>query len=178
MTNVAHVGHVSNVPAAAGASNTRESSTLSASTSSASTLETCSTSSPSHQGSAHPLYLVGAFGGAARAVIDLLEGRDRPDVRLPDLGKGAPSTDAILEVAKSRNVTVITSETPVAPASSNPSNSLVTPDRIASDIVSAGRVGLTAALCNGLTDAENQELFRTPDVTRIAELILTGLSRV
>lgn len=133
---------------------------------------------PVQNSAAHPLYLVGAFGGAARAVIDLLEGRDRPDVRQPDLGKGAPSTAAILEVAKSRGLTVVTAEDSVDPASLNPTNSLVTSDRIASDILSAGRLGLTAALSNGLTDAENQELFRTPDAARIAELILTGLARV
>ena len=138
---------------------------------------------PSLTSAAHPLYLVGAFGGAARAVIDLLEGRDRPDVRQPELGqpevgKIAPSIDSILEVAKSRGLTVVTAEDSVDPASLNLTSSLVTPDRMASDILSAGRLGLSSALSNGLTDAKNQELFRTPDAARIAELILTGLARV
>ena len=34
-----------------------------------------------------PLYLIGAFGGAALAVIDLLQGRDRPDMRTENLVK-------------------------------------------------------------------------------------------
>lgn len=137
-----------------------------------------SSSTSVQNSTAHPLYLAGAFGGAARAVIDLLEGRDRVDVRQPELGKTAPSVDSILELAKSRGLTVITSESSVDAASLNLTTSLVTPDRIATNILSAGRLGLTTALSNGLTDAENQELFRTPDPPRIAELILTGLSKV
>ncbi len=123
-----------------------------------------------------PLYLVGFLGGAARAVIDLLEGRDRPEVRQPNLGKNAPPITDILKLAEQRGLTVI------GPGDELPNpldltGKLIHPDRIATDIQSACRNGLKAALNNGLEEDENKELFRSTDPPRIAELILTGLSR-
>ncbi len=40
------------------------------------------------------------------------------------------------------------------------------------------RGGLAAALNNGLDDAQNEELIFCSDPIRIAELVLTGLSRI
>ena len=123
-----------------------------------------------------PLYLVGFLGGAARAVIDLLEGHDRPEVRQPNLGKNAPPITDILKLAEQRGLTVIGPGDELT----NPldlTGKLIHPDRIATDIQSASRNGLKAALNNGLTDDENKELFRSTAPPRIAELILMGLSR-
>ena len=127
--------------------------------------------------SRRPLYLVGFLGGAARAVIDLLEGQERPEVSQPIPGPKAPPIDAILEEAKQRGLQILN------PADSlldpvNLTGKLIGPKRIASDIQIAGKAGLANALNNGLSDEQNRELFHSTDPTRIAELILLGLSKL
>jgi hypothetical protein len=123
-----------------------------------------------------PLFLVGCLGGAARAVIDLLEGRDRIEVREPDLGTTAPPIAEILELARQRGLTVIGPDDDL-PDPLNLTGKLISPTRLAADIQRAGQHGRAIALNNGLSDEENQELFGTLHPPRIAELILTGLSR-
>jgi hypothetical protein len=54
----------------------------------------------------------------------------------------------------------------------------VSSDKLVADIVNRGSQGIAAALNNGLTDDDNQELFRCTQAPRISELILKGLSRV
>lgn len=127
--------------------------------------------------SRRPLYLIGFLGGAAQAVIDLLEGQERPEVSQPILDPKAPSVDAILEEAKQRGLQILN------PADSlldpvNLTGKLIDPRRIVSDIQTAGKAGLANALNNGLSDEQNQELFHSTDPTRIAELILLGLSKM
>lgn len=125
----------------------------------------------------HPLFLVGSLGGAAQAVIDLLDGKDRSEVRQPSLGPNAPALADILTLAVQRGITLLDATTPISEGL-NLIGRLVRPEKMAADIQKAGASGLTNALRNGLTDDENRELFRAKDPQGIAELILTGLSRL
>jgi hypothetical protein len=109
-------------------------------------------------------------------VIDLLEGRDRIEVREPDLGTTAPPIAEILELARQRGLTVIGPDDDL-PDPLNLTGKLISPTRLAADIQRAGQHGRAIALNNGLSDEENQELFGALHPPRIAELILTGLSR-
>ena len=124
-----------------------------------------------------PLYPVGFFGGAARAVIDLLEGRDRSEVSQPNLGTKAPSVGLLLEKAKEQGLTLLGPDDELTDAM-NLSGKLVLPTRIAADIKRAGSSGLRLALNNGLSDEENQELFYSRNPQRIVELILMGISKI
>jgi hypothetical protein len=54
-----------------------------------------------------PLYLAGLFGGASQAVIDLLLGRDRPEIANPLLGSQAMTHETILQIARQRGLSVI-----------------------------------------------------------------------
>lgn len=121
-----------------------------------------------------PLFLVGAIGGAAHAVIEALKGNDealrRTMANVPDL-------KAILALAESRYVTidesVKTSRTQL-----HGKGYMVHPDAMAAEITARAEVGLQKALNNGLSDDQNRELFYSAHPPRIAELILTGLSRL
>ena len=124
-----------------------------------------------------PLYLVGFLGGAARAVIDLLEGGDRIEGREPNLGTKAPSVTDILKLAEQRGLSVIGPDDEL-PDALNLTGKLIHPTRIAADIQRAGQLGLASALNNGLTSDENKELFHSADPSRIVELILTGLPKL
>ena len=46
------------------------------------------------------------------------------------------------------------------------------------DIARLSQKGLAAALNNGIDDTENEELILCSEPTRIAELVLSGLSRL
>ena len=122
-----------------------------------------------------PLFLVGFLGGAARAVIDLLEGRDRTEVSAPKLGDKAPSVAEIIELAKQRGLSMIEADDDL-PDPLNLTGKLIHPTRMSLDIRNAGKSGIASALNNGLTDAQNQELFHSKDPSRIAELVLIGLA--
>jgi len=126
----------------------------------------------------HPLYLVGAFGGCARLVIDLLEGKPRTEIGSPNYGPNASTPDAVIELARSLGLDIVDERSAVNNTPLNLERRLVTPLRVEADLIAAGKRGLADALCNGLNDAENRELFRSTDPTRIAALILTGLSRL
>jgi len=110
--------------------------------------------------SKHPLFLVGAFGGAARAVSDLLTGVDRP------------------EFSDSSARGVLRDYDAAAAYFAEHGGELVSMARMGDELRDWSRLGLAAALNNGLTDTENQELILSADAPRIAELILTGLSRL
>ena len=120
-----------------------------------------------------PLFLVGAFGGATRAVIDALEGDGS---RLTDAMKNAKDLEETLALATSRGMslddTVRDSREEL-----NPEGQLLNPETMAQEIAALHGQGLEATLNNGLSDPENRELFHTAHPPRIAELVLTGLSR-
>ncbi|MEI7699276.1 MAG: hypothetical protein WCK86_05740 [Planctomycetia bacterium] len=64
------------------------------------------------------------------------------------------------------------------PQTTHANGYVVHPRRIASDLQSAGSQGLAASLNNGLSDAQNHELFLCTEPERIVQLILTGLKNL
>lgn len=52
------------------------------------------------------------------------------------------------------------------------------PLTMAQEIAARNKLGPAAALNNGLIDDENRQLFHTAHPPQIAELVLTGLSRL
>ena len=105
-----------------------------------------------------PLFLAGAFGGAARAVIDVLEGRDRVEFTDAD----ARSKVSHYDLAE--------------PRFKADGETFVTRDAMRRDLRNATQNGLAAALNNGLDDSQNRMLFGAADPARIAELVITGLT--
>jgi hypothetical protein len=97
-----------------------------------------------------PVYLLGAFGGAARLAIEQLDG-----VRTRQIPENAA---AVSEFAK-RGSPYWTGEGATAALRALAVN------------------GPSKALGNGLTDDENRELFYGTDVHRLVELIQLGLGR-
>lgn len=104
-----------------------------------------------------PVFIVGAFGGAAEAVIDLLEGRDRPDFTW-DFQKHAPHAEAMRELYRTEGV------------------EWEDYDSLGTWFRDFGVEGL--ANLNRLSIEENRELFAGRDVTGIVGLILEGLTRI
>jgi SLOG cluster2/TIR domain len=102
-----------------------------------------------------PLYLIGAFGGAAKLIIDLIEGRPRNEFTW-DVQKAAPHTDAMRALYQQHG-----------PAWEDY-------DAMTSVFATAGTSEVASR--NGLTVNENRELFQSRDVTRIVELLLEGLT--
>lgn len=107
-----------------------------------------------------PLFLVGAFGGMAGAVADLLEGRTREEFTEYFAKGNVKNYDEVVALYKSRGIEFISAS------------------RMMDDIVASGRKGIAASLNNGLTDEENQELFRVADPKLAAQLIIEGLRRI
>jgi hypothetical protein len=125
-----------------------------------------------------PLFLIGAFGGATRALIDLLHGRDRPDLTSAGLASTVPNYSSLIKLAKLRGLESVEASTSWNIPPLEFAGMLAMPDRIVHDVQFAGTSGPAKALNNGLTDVENNELFRALDPPRIAELVLTGLGRL
>jgi len=103
-----------------------------------------------------PVFLVGAFGGAAGAVIDLLERKERPDFTW-EYQKRAPHAETMREIYDSEGVNFEEYDSMTDWFRSFGVNSL-------SDL-------------NHLNMKENRELFACRDVSRITELLLVGLTR-
>lgn len=103
-----------------------------------------------------PVFLAGAYGGAADAVIDLLEGRERPDFTW-EFQKGAPHAKEMRDLFQTEG------------------EEWEDYDAITAWFRDFGVEGLTKL--NRLTEAENRELFACRDTTRIMEFILEGLAR-
>lgn len=101
-----------------------------------------------------PVYLVGAFGGSARVVLDALEGTARRELTW-QFHRVVPHSSALKELYAARGVTWDEYET------------------IADELTAHGMSGLR----NGLSLDENRELARSRSFERIAELVLTGLTR-
>lgn len=104
-----------------------------------------------------PTYLLGAFGGAARLTIDALQGRDRPELTTAWFQE---HDEQWLDLVRLYNQHGI---------------DLDTPEQLAAELAELGRPGPAAALDNGLSDAENRELFVCDDPQRAVGLILKGL---
>ena len=102
-----------------------------------------------------PVFLIGAFGGAAALAIDLLEGRDRPEATW-DYQRRAPHAPAMRDLYERCG----------QPWWNYPEMVQLLRDK--------GPAGINPLL----SADENRELFHTPNIARMVELILTGLSRV
>ena len=102
-----------------------------------------------------PVFLIGAFGGAAALAIDLLEGRDRPEATW-DYQRRAPNAEGMRALYDQCGQTwwdypeMVQFLRDTGPAGINP---LLGAD-------------------------ENRELFHTRNVTRMIELILAGLGKL
>jgi len=121
--------------------------------------------------SGRPLFLIGAFGGAAAAVIAALQGNAS---RLADEMREATDLQETLDLASSRG---IKSQSAGEASPLYTLGKILHPNDMIDDIVRCGAAGLSAALNNGLKDKENQELFSSAHPPRITELIITGMSR-
>ncbi len=104
-----------------------------------------------------PLYLVGAFGGAAALVIDLLEGRERREFTW-EYQRAAPFAEAMRALYEKQGLPWEDYE------------------EMTKFLRSTGVAGLAEK--NNLSLDENRELFWSRDVVRIVELLLEGLSRL
>lgn len=107
-----------------------------------------------------PLYLAGGYGGATRAVCDLLQGIPREEFN---------ENWAIEHIKDYRMALACHSDNtepmPLLPA-------------IGQDISGLAGRDLGELLNNGLDDSENRELMACTDAQRIAELVLQGLGRL
>jgi hypothetical protein len=104
-----------------------------------------------------PLYLIGAFGGAAALAIDLLEGRQRPEFTW-GYQREAPHSDAMRALYEQYGP---------------PWEDY---DEMAARFAMTGVAGLAAK--NGLSVEQNRELFTSRDIPRIVELLLDGLTEL
>jgi len=103
----------------------------------------------------HPVYLVGAFGGCARLVIDALEGVTRSELTWEYQSKAAHSEE-LRRLYKEQG------------------QAWDEYDDIVALLRKHGMVGLR----NGLDVDENRELAATRSAERIVELVLLGLQRI
>lgn len=112
-----------------------------------------------------PLFLVGGFGGATRAVSDhLLEACglgtsiERREFTSA-FAQGVPYYDDVLALYRQHG------------------GDLHTMEQMGADIAACASAGIGQALNNGLNDLENKELICCTDPQRIAQLVLMGLAR-
>ena len=98
----------------------------------------------------HPIYLIGGFGGAAKAIVDIREGKDAD---LLTLAEETPSYTGFLTYYNDNNS-----------------------DKI--DYSSIKKQIINYTFNNGLTPEENDTLFRTTNILEIVSLILKGLNNV
>jgi hypothetical protein len=101
-----------------------------------------------------PVFLIGAFGGVAKFVIDLIRGKDRKEATW-DYQKRAPFAPELRALYEQRSVEWI--DYP--------------------EIVSLFREKGAEGINPLLRSEEQDELFETVDLHRTAELILQGMSR-
>jgi len=107
-----------------------------------------------------PLFLAGLLGGATKQVIDAIERKEMPDnfcppTQLYDIYKWPPFAEN-------------------DPATQ--SDRVIEPTLVWSLFMEAGVSKLAAV--NGLTREENEELFHTPVLDRVIQLVLIALSRL
>lgn len=107
-----------------------------------------------------PLYVVGGFGGAARAVYDRLLGIERVEFADVWSRQHIPDYDAALAMYAKYGAEFVSME------------------RMGKDIALCSQAGLGSTLNNGLDEAENRELMASTDPQSIARLVLTGLGRL
>jgi hypothetical protein len=102
-----------------------------------------------------PVFLIGAFGGAAAMIIDLIEGKQRPEATW-DYQKQAPHSESLKEIYSKRGVEWESYDTMIG------------------FLRQKGVAGINPLL----TEQENRELFRTVDLVRITEMVISGLAKL
>ena len=102
-----------------------------------------------------PVFLIGAYGGAAAMVIDIIEGNDRPEATW-DFQKHAPHTGEVKGLYAEHGIEWESYE------------------HIVQFLRDKGVAGINPLL----SKEENRDLFRTIDLMRMVELVLQGLSGV
>ncbi len=102
-----------------------------------------------------PVFLIGAFGGVASLVIDIIEGRDRAEITW-DYQKHAPHAEAMRALYDARH------------------ESWWDYPEMVKFLRGKGIAGLNPHL----TEEEHRELFRTRDIMRMVQLIVQGLDGV
>ncbi len=107
-----------------------------------------------------PLYLAGFLGGAAEQVVDAIEGRQIRD----DFCPPAPILDCYLNPPVHER------------DQATQADRVIDRTGIWQEFAQTGTARVSAA--NGLSVDENRELFRTPVIDRVIELVLIGLSRI
>jgi hypothetical protein len=101
-----------------------------------------------------PLYLVGAFGGCARLVLDALDGAPRAELT-SQFHSQRPHTDDVKKLYVGAGLKWDEFD----------------------DIAAEFKAGAIGDLNNGLTVEENRELATTRSAERIVELVLHGLQQ-
>ena len=104
-----------------------------------------------------PVYILGAFGGAARLLGELLQGSSKP------IDDGWSEEHRVADSLLREQYSVA-------------GQSAVELDSVEDWLREKGDHGLSSALQNGLSDEENLELFHCDDSLRGIELILRGLA--
>ena len=107
-----------------------------------------------------PVFVLGAFGGAARVLIDALEGHEREELTTTWCEQELDGWSELVGVYASKGVPI------------------ETPETLRDELRSLGAAGPAAALANGLDDDENRQLFVTDDADLAVSLILAGLQHL
>ena len=110
--------------------------------------------------SSKPLYLAGLLGGAAQQIVEAIEGKEMPDDFCPPTQVEAlyinpPINESDKETLRDRDINRAT---------------------VWKEFAEAGHKRIAKA--NRLTIKENEELFHTPVLDRVIELVLISLSRL
>jgi len=107
-----------------------------------------------------PLFLIGGFGGAARAVVDILAGNHRPEFSNEWSKQSVTDYDEVLNLYGQYGGDVRTMV------------------RMGSDMAAYAGTNSELIFNNGLSENENRELMYCTDPQRITKLVLTGLGRL
>lgn len=103
-----------------------------------------------------PLFLIGGFGGAARAVCDQLRGRERQEFTDAFSARTVPGYEACKELFASNK------------------SGFESMQDIGALLKTKASAPLSKAMNNGLNDADNLELMQCKDAQRIFELVMKG----
>jgi hypothetical protein len=125
-----------------------------------------------------PLYLIGAFGGCTRALIQAIRDKQPSEALTRDFQMQRPRMAKYKAANGSEQQTLVPFEELEKtylehendPDTGEPP---IDYEAVVNEFLHAD----VADLNNGLTDAENQELFETPDLDRIVFLLIRGLSK-
>ena len=118
-----------------------------------------------------PVYVIGAFGGAARLMFDAVQGIERDEFTTA-WTKGKDKNADGEEVDRYPHFDEIHR------LYADAGFEIKTPEELGEEFAALGKDGLAAAFQNGLDDQENRELGTTGNPIRMVELILRGLDRV